>query len=276
MFGVNCTLMMLLFPRKGQARLMLVMVLMMMVMMKFMVCHDALRQQTPEFPNALLNSARFWRTILGLKFPSSHSYRMIYSTSRWSYSNNIDHYSVITPLENKHVPSNTVVGRLLFIWNGPLVFMGVSPSLQKLQVHIQLISTCLDEIIKMCFQRWNGWIYLFLVPEGWLKEEILSYSFYRGWVENGCIWKVTTCNLEGPIFHWTMIIYRNKGSHCTIFMDWWNIQGILNAEILVLLHRFADGGKTRKRESREVKYVKGRFQEWTSMLRQSWELTLFE
>jgi len=58
-----------------------------------------------------------------------------------------------------------------------------------------------------------------------------------------------------------MIIYRNKGSHCTIFMDWWNIQGILNAEILVLLHRFADGGKTRKRESREVKYVKGRFQE---------------
>ena len=117
--------------KESQARLMLVMVLMMMmmmVMMKFMVCHDALRQQTPEFPNALLNSARFWRTILGLKFPSSHSYRMIYSTSRWSYSNNIDHYSVITPLENKHVPSNTVVGRLLFIWNGPLVFMGVSPS----------------------------------------------------------------------------------------------------------------------------------------------------
>ena len=54
---------------------------------------------------------------------------------------------------------------------------------------------------------------------------------------------------------------KKQGSQCTIFMDWWNIQGILNAENLVLLHRFADGGKTRKRESREVKYVKGRFQE---------------
>ena len=155
-------------------------------------------------------------------------------------------------------PSSTVVGRLFFIWNGPLVFMGVSPSLQKLQVHIQLISTCLDEIIKMCFQRWNGWIYLFFVPEGWLKEEFLSYSLSRSSVENGWIWKVTTRNLEGPI------INRKKGSQCTIFMDWWNIQGILNAEILVLLHRFADGGKTRKRESKEVKYVKGKFQEWTS------------
>lgn len=177
--------------------------MLMMMMMKFMVWHDALRQQTPEFPNALLSSARVWRTILGLKCPSSQSYNIEWSTVLLdrSYSNNIDHYSVTTPLENKHVPSNTVVGRLFFIWNGPLVFMGVSPSLQKLQVHIQLISTCLDEIINMCFQRWNGWIYLCFVPKGWLKEEILSYSLSRSSVENGCIWKVTTCNLEGPIFH---------------------------------------------------------------------------